>query len=211
MVFRGTLSRITTDSVTVSMKATQPDARLFYEGKEHCRWAIEHDYFEASSSALYGALFSFLCAPKQRRDLLLLQQRPQVDTSQKLVGDYGAFNTLALRVKQARDFFLIIGPPGTGKTSYGLVTTLTEELRDPTSSVLLMAYTNRAVDEICSKLVEQQLDFIRIGSRFSCEEPYRPYMLDEKANSCSNIDGLEQLITRTRIFVGTTTSVSSHQ
>ena len=74
-----------------------------------------------------------------------------------------------------------------------------------------MAYTNRAVDEICSKLVEQQLDFIRIGSRFSCEEPYRPYMLDEKANSCSNIDALEELITRTRIFVGTTTSVSSHQ
>ena len=211
MVFRGTLSRITTDSVTVSMKATQPDARLFYEGKEHCRWAIEHDYFEASSSALYGALFSFLCAPKQRRDLLLLQRRPQVDASQKLVGDYGAFNTLAQRVKQARDIFLIIGPPGTGKTSYGLVTTLTEELRDPTVSVLLMAYTNRAVDEICSKLVEQQLDFIRIGSRFSCEEPYRPYMLDEKANSCSNIDALEQLITRTRIFVGTTTSVSSHQ
>lgn len=211
MVFRGTIRDIAPDTITVSMRATQPDARLFWEGRDGCLWAIEHDYFEASATSLYGNLYSFLCAPKHRRDLLLLQRRPDADPRRSLSGDYGAFNTLALHVKQASDIFLIIGPPGTGKTSYGLVTTLKEELLNPGSAVLLAAYTNRAVDEICSKLAEERLDYIRIGGKFTCEEPYRPCLLDEKAARCSNIDELEQLIARTRIFVGTTSSLTSHQ
>ena len=58
--------------------------------------------------------------------------------------------------------YLVIGPPGTGKTSYGMKNILTEELLQEGSRVLLLSYTNRAVDEICSKLVDiPGLDFIR--------------------------------------------------
>ncbi len=210
MVFRCVIQKIATDSITLSMIATQPDERLLWEGKEDCLWAIEHDLYDSSASALYGHLYSLLCAPQSRRDLLLLQRRPEVDNDLHLEGDYKDFNPLALRVKQARDFFLIIGPPGTGKTSYGLVTTLQEELCNPQASVLLMAYTNRAVDEICSKLLEKNIDFIRFGKRDSCDESCRDYLLEEKAGNCSNIDELEQLVSTTRVFVGTSMSFSTH-
>lgn len=61
----------------------------------------------------YRGVHSVLSAPKHRRDLLLAQREPEEDVSVSLKGHYGKFNDLALRVKQAKDLFLIIGPPGT--------------------------------------------------------------------------------------------------
>jgi hypothetical protein len=81
---------------------------------DDCLWAVEHDFFESSYSSLYRGTYSFLSAPKSRRDLLLFQRKPRIDDTLTLEADHGSFNHMALRVKQARDFFLIIGPPGTG-------------------------------------------------------------------------------------------------
>ena len=209
MVFRATIEEMSEKRVTLNLRASQVQSHVFWH-RGPMRWAIEHDFFESSVGALYRGVHAFLSAPQERRDLLLLQREPQVDRSMALSGDYGAFNELALRVKQARDLFLIIGPPGTGKTSYGLMTTLQEELLDPHSSVLLLSYTNRAVDEICSKLEEHQMDYIRVGSRFSCDEAYRPALLESRVRECANVADLRNLVLRTRIIVGTTTSVNAH-
>lgn len=209
MVFRCTIEDIIDSKIYLSLHSMQTDIHVFWYNK-NCRWAIEHDFFESSFGSLYRGLHAFLSAPQERRDLVLLQRRPQHDASRQLKGDYGQFNELALHVKQARDLFLIIGPPGTGKTSFGLLTTLQEELLEEGSVVLLMAYTNRAVDEICSKLVEQQMDFIRIGGRYACEKDYLPYLLDSKTENCSNVNSLRQLVMQTRVFVGTTTAFSSN-
>jgi hypothetical protein len=209
MVFRCTIDDITEGRITLSLRAMQTDARVFWY-REHCKWAMEHDFFESSFSSLYRGMHAFLSAPRHRRDLILLQCKPTCDETLQLKDDYGAFNPLALRVKQARDLFLIIGPPGTGKTSFGLMTTLNEALLDAESRVLLMAYTNRAVDEICSKLVEQGIDFIRIGGRHACEREYVPYLLDFRAADCDNVEKLRQMVGRTRVFVGTTTALSSN-
>ena len=47
---------------------------------------------------------------------------------------------------------LLVGPPGTGKTSRAL-RRMVEKFHDqPDTQILLLAYTNRAVDEICSTL-----------------------------------------------------------
>ena len=209
MVFRCTIEDICDDRITLSLRSMQTDVHVFFY-KKNCRWAIEHDFFESSFGSLYRGLHAFLSAPQERRDLILLQRQPEHDSSLQLKGDYGQFNELALHVKQARDLFLIIGPPGTGKTSFGLLTTLQEELLEEHSAILLMAYTNRAVDEICSKLVEQQIDFIRIGGRYACEKEYIPYLLDTKTEDCPHVDSLRQLLMQTRVFVGTTTAFSSN-
>lgn len=209
MVFRSTIERIGEDRLVLNLRSSQANANVFWHnGKK--KWAIEHDFFESSFSSLYRGMHAFLSAPQERKDLLLLQRAPQCDKSIVLKGDYGDFNTLAVKAKQAKDLFLIIGPPGTGKTSFGLLNTLQEELLSTPSSVLLLSYTNRAVDEICSKLVENGIDFIRIGGRFSCEEAYRSSLIDTKVQGCKNIDELKQLIDRTRVFVGTTTAFNSN-
>ena len=148
MVFRCSIEDITTETVVLRLRSPQSNAKVFFMQQGDV-WCIEHDYFESSVASLMRGLYSFLTTAQDRRDLLLLQREPRIDKDKCLRGDYSErFNDLMLRVKQASDFFLIVGPPGTGKTSYGMLNTLKEELTDPDSSVLLLSYTNRAVDEI---------------------------------------------------------------
>ena len=212
MVVRCSINDITADGhILLTLRAPQSDARIFTRHADGNRlWAIEHDFMESSFTPLYRGMLSFLQAPQERRDLLLLQREPATDSSLTLRGSYGSFDTLSLRVKQARDFFLIIGPPGTGKTSYGMLNTLLEELAEEGTSVLLMSYTNRAVDEICSKLVETGIDFVRIGSELTCAPEYRKYLISALTDSVTNVTELRQKVVGTRVFVGTTTAINSH-
>lgn len=208
MAIRGTLKAMDKDTVTVKLRSPQSDSRIFdyHQGK---LWAMEADFMESSFSRAYANIYSFLSAPKSRRDLLLLQREPEVDKSRSLRGDYGDFNTLALRVKQAKDLFLIIGPPGTGKTSFGMLNTLQEELLEPGSRVLLMSFTNRAVDEMCSKLVEAGIDFIRIGNELSCDEAYLSHHISKIGRESENVNALRYKIERCRVFAGTVASFNS--
>lgn len=207
IVFRGTIARISLNEIEIGLRNAQTDAHVFLRDKDKF-WAVEHDFMEASYSTLYRGLHAFLSAPCERRDLLMLQRQPEIDEHRALKGEYGEFDELARRVKQARDMFLIVGPPGTGKTSYGMLYTLQEELLEEGTSVLIMSYTNRAVDEICSKL-HGTIDFVRIGSALSCSPEYKDCLLNERMKGCRNVAELRQLVERTRVFVGTTTALSS--
>lgn len=217
VVFRGTIIQITLGFVEVELRNSQHQNVFAYKEKENngktVYWAIEHDFMESSYSSLYKGMHAFLSANQDRKDLILGKKTPSVDKSIILSGDYCSqeFNELVLHAKQARDLYLIVGPPGTGKTSYGMLNVLLEYLTDPNASILLMAYTNRAVDEICSKLVEHNLNFLRLGSNYGCSEEYRNYLLDNVVESLGNIklDDLKKLIVKTRIFCGTTTAFNS--
>ena len=209
MVYRGTITLIQTNTITIRLRATQTDAKVFLMHSHH-PWAIEHDFMESSYSSLYRGVYAFLSTPKSMRDLLLLQREPTIDSSATLNGDYGKFNDLMLRVKRANDFFLIIGPPGTGKTSFGLLNTLQEELTEPEASVLLLSYTNRAVDEICSKLVGAGIDFIRLGKNSSCADEYQPFLLVNKVADCPTLDSLRQLFVNARVIVSTTATMQGN-
>lgn len=209
MVFRCTIEDIQTDKISLALRATQSDNRVFVK-EQGKLWAIEHDFMESSYSSLYKGMQSFLTAPRQRRDLLLLQREPEIDNTLVLKGDYKEFNDLALHVKKAKDMFLIIGPPGTGKTSFGLLYTLKEELKEPDSNILLLSYTNRAVDEICSKLITEGINFIRIGGPLSCAIDYRDKLLSSVVQNTQNVGDLKDILLSTRVFVGTTTSLNSN-
>lgn len=209
MVFRCTIEDIQTDKISLALRAPQSDNRVFVK-EQGKLWAIEHDFMESSYSSLYKGMQSFLTAPKQRRDLLLLQREPETDNTLELKGEYEGFNDLALNVKRAKDLFLIIGPPGTGKTSYGLLYTVKEELMELDSSILLLSYTNRAVDEICSKLKKEGIDYIRIGNPLSCAEEYRDRLLSSIVQNTQKVGDLKEILVSARVFVGTTTSLNSN-
>lgn len=209
-VFRGSIVDIHETRVEVSLRNPQTQREVF-DGEV---WAIEHDFMESSYRALYQGLQLFLEARQERKDLLLLQRKPRVDTTLTLQGDYASqgnteFNDLVLRVKQARDLFLIIGPPGTGKTSFGMVNVLKEQLMEEGTSVLLLSFTNRAVDEMCSKLVGEGIDFVRLGSELGCHEAYRSHLLSKRSEACSDGREIRQMIERCRVFCGTTTAFNS--
>lgn len=209
-VFRGSIVDIHETRVEVSLRNPQTQREVF-DGEV---WAIEHDFMESSYRALYQGLQLFLEARQERKDLLLLQRKPRVDTTLTLQGDYASqgnteFNDLVLRVKQARDLFLIIGPPGTGKTSFGMVNVLKEQLMEEGTSVLLLSFTNRAVDEMCSKLVGEGIDFVRLGSELGCHEAYRSHLLGKRSEACRDGREIRLMIERCRVFCGTTTAFNS--
>lgn len=206
---RATITAITTARLVLSLRSPQTDARVFNRPQDHC-WAVEHDLFETSFTALYRAMHAFLSAPAPRRDLILCRRRPDVGAPASLRRDSGAFNDLVRRAMQARDFFIVIGPPGTGKTSFAMLNILREELSDSASSVLLMAYTNRAVDEMCSKLSESGIDFVRMGSSAACAEPFRDHLLERRAASCANVGEVRRLIVGTRVFCATTSALNAN-
>lgn len=208
IVFRAVIKQLSRASIVVRLNAPQHDARPLMRHPDWL-WAVEHDTRDNSSA--YRGVHALLTAPKERRDLLLLQRRPRIDTSIELKGDYGDFNDMALRAKQARDIFLIIGPPGTGKTSYGLVNTLKEELLEDGTSVLLAAYTNRAVDCICEQLDHEDIPYIRIGSEERCAPACRPHLLSTLAANEPKLAGLQQKMRETRVVVGTTSSIINQQ
>ena len=223
IVIRASIVDIKTDTIELRLRNSQTARQVFDRHKSLSLggyggvllWAIEHDMLESMTSTLFSAMHGFLSGTKARRDLILSQREPNVDASLTINGEYGRFNTLVTRAKQARDIFLIIGPPGTGKTSFGLVNLLKEELTEPDSNVLLLSYTNRAVDEICSKLVEikreqPDFDFIRIGSDLSCSEEYREYLLSSRSAKEEGGNGLYRLIKKTRVFCGTTSAVNAN-
>ncbi|MBP3228460.1 MAG: DNA2/NAM7 family helicase [Bacteroidaceae bacterium] len=205
---RGVVAALTDRSVTVSLLSPQAGAASFY-GSVGQRWAVEHDYYESSFTSLCRGMQAFLTAPKERRDLLLFNREPRIDRSQRLCGDYGAANEMVLRGKRARDMFLIIGPPGTGKTSLGLLTALKEELLSGDGAVLLLSFTNRAVDEACAKLAESGIDFIRLGGKHAADEAFRLHHFATRAARCANADELRAEIARTRVFAATTAATAT--
>lgn len=214
MVHRASIVALHPHTIELRLRNCQTDRRTIDNKPEGTLWAIEHDMLASSADTLYSAMHAFLSAPKARRDLLLLQRAPLYDASLQRKGEYGAFNTLVEHAKRAQDLFLIIGPPGTGKTSYGLVNLLKEELLEQDTHVLLLSYTNRAVDEICSKLAGLQqentaFDFIRLGSELSCAPDYRDHLLSTRLSLVGDGNAALKLIRSVRVFCGTTAALNA--
>lgn len=212
IVFRATIKELTDETLSVKLRSPQRNKNVFRQG-EDTRWVVEHDFLDSSFSSSFKDLFSFLTMTNQERKALILNQRqPEKDSSVRLNNDYGAFNDLVLKAKQAKDYFIVIGPPGTGKTSFALVNILRETLSDTNTSVLLVSYTNRAVEEICSKLIAEGIDFVRIGHEHSCSEGFdKSYLLKNRLKDTTNLDMMTEFLKSVRVYVGTTASIASMQ
>jgi len=63
----------------------------------------------------------------------------------------------------ASDYALILGMPGTGKTT--TIASIIKTLVGNKKSVLLTSYTHTAVDNVLLKLKEDGMDFVRLGNQ----------------------------------------------
>ncbi len=151
MVFKGNIEQITDTELRIRLRATQRNASVF---SPDSRYAVEHDTMDTTFRSMYLGLSAFLDANTERRELLLGQRPPRFDSSFDeaiaLTGD--DFERVALKAESARDYFLLVGPPGTGKTSRALRRMVEHFYAASSMQILLLAYTNRAVDEICQSL-----------------------------------------------------------
>lgn len=209
MVFKGNIEYLTENEIGIRLRATQQNPSVL---PSESSYAIEHDTMDTTFRSMYQGLYAYLSARKERRDLLLAQRFPRFDES--LDSDISQakddFTRVALKAKAAQDYFLLIGPPGTGKTSCALKKMVETFHADKDTQILLLSYTNRAVDEICKSLasIVPAVDFIRVGSELSCDEAYRGHLIENELSSCNRRSEVYECIRNCRIIVGTVAAIS---
>lgn len=217
ILFKGSLQEIHGDSITVHLNDGQQNPDLISGDY----FAIEHAGSDIGGTSAIRSLYTFITSNEERRQLLLGQRTPRVDKSLTLSRSYHPdYDEIILKAKQAQDYFLLIGPPGTGKTSQALQFLVREQLAEKSkvqtsnfkvqSSILLLAYTNRAVDEICNMLTENELDYIRIGNEFSCDPKYSDHLLKEVLDDNATLNSIKSTLADAQIVVATTSTMNSN-
>ena len=209
MVFKGNIDYLNENEICIRLRATQQNSSVL---PSDSLYAIEHDAMDTTFRSMYQGLYAFMSATKERRDLLLSQREPQFDVAldKQIAEAADDFTRIALKAKAAKDYFLLVGPPGTGKTSCALKKMVETFYKEEGAQILLLSYTNRAVDEICKALssIRPEVDFIRVGSELSCDENYRDHLIENELATCMRRTEVCERINRCRILVGTVASIS---
>lgn len=163
-VLKGVVRAISSDSVTIALRNRHADRRYF---KQFPFWSLERDLMESGFNDLYRSLYAFLSAPADRRALIMGLTRPRFDETCPVPLDYAgndpAVEDALTRALSARDYYLLQGPPGTGKTSIALKEIVRHLYRGTDENLMVIAFTNRAVDEICDTLAAAPVPFFRLG------------------------------------------------
>ena len=223
ILFKGSLQEIHTSSIVVHLNDGQQNPNLI--AGEY--FALEHAGSDIGGTSAIRSLYTFITSDVERRQLLLGQRAPRADKSLVLSRSYHPdYDEIILKAKQAQDYFLLIGPPGTGKTSQALQYLVLEQLAEKPkgqstnpndqspkvngqSSILLLAYTNRAVDEICNMLSEHEIDYIRIGNEYSCDPKYSDHLLQEVLDENTTLNSIKSTLSEAQIIVATTSTMNS--
>ena len=210
ILYKGIIEQLTDSQITIRLNERQQNKHVFSEGT----YAVEHASSDVTTTSALRSVLSFCGASQDKRQLLLGQRPPRRDTSITLSRSYSPhYDEMLLKARQAQDYFLLQGPPGTGKTSMALRFLVEKELHSSLltshSSLLLTAYTNRAVDEICSMLEDAGIDYLRIGYEASCDPRFAHRLLDRVLEEKPRLDDIRQQLQQARVIVSTTSMLQS--
>ncbi len=207
-VIKCTISELSSTRVTV-----QPRYRQFnlisFETEGY--WCLEPDLMDIGFAAQYRGLLEWADIAPQRRALLLGAEPPRrPDPAEEEKDAAAPLGQDWRNIVPSRDYFLLWGPPGTGKTSVMLRDLANWVLSETSDNLLLLAYTNRAVDEICDALdsiggdIREQ--YIRIGGKHSTAERFREQLLSVRIAPAKSRAELRAVLEPRRIFVSTVAS-----
>lgn len=204
-ITRGIIADISQDHVSVSMskrlRLPGNKASSEAEGLLQEVWRIDKDenmslfsvmrfnlvqlFLQNAESSHLRKMIVDLEAPRFDKECISSQDPSisYVQTEKSLNNDQ---RRAIIKILTAKDYALILGMPGTGKTSTMVHAVRALLLRG--ASVLLTSYTNTAVDNLLIKLKAQGIDFIRIGRHDAVHEEVR-----EHCFSGTNIRSVEDI------------------
>lgn len=210
-VFKCTLIELSPERASIRLRSRQSSDHFF---RNFDYWTVEKDVLDSSFAQHYRGLFAWAESPSASRQLWMGSRPPRQAPPAELpaVAELTAEQAgIMRRIVSAPDYFLLWGPPGTGKTSMMLHHLVAHLLKHTQEQILLMAYTNRAVDEICESLERlgggDFRDYLRIGSRYGTAPAYQDRLLRNQIEGIETRRELKALLDRHRIVVGTVASL----
>ncbi|KAM5245309.1 RUN and FYVE domain-containing protein 2 isoform 6-T7 [Hipposideros larvatus] len=162
-------------------------------------------------------------ASQKLRDLIIDFREPQFISYLSSVLPHDAKDTVACilkglnkpqrqamkKVLLSKDYTLIVGMPGTGKTT--TICTLVRILYACGFSVLLTSYTHSAVDNILLKLAKFKIGFLRLGQTQKVHPDIQKFTEEEicRSKSINSLALLEELY-NSQLIVATTCMGINH-
>lgn len=212
-IFKGSLVELINGEIIIRLRSKVYNQKLF---NDNLYWNIEHDFLDSGFSKMFKSLFGFFGVDKIKRDLILSIKEPaknkKIDIPKFDLSLTEIQKQMVQNIISAEDYYLLWGPPGTGKTSK-VIKEVVRQLNMKQENIMLLAYTNRAVDELCESVEDiseiQNDKYIRIGSRFSSDPKYSENLFDNKLKTISTRVELKELIGNTSVFVATVSSLQS--
>ena len=219
VVFAASVKELNTRSIVLLLADPQPASLLgFGDGAVFAVEPAPSSYMSSS----YSGLRYFLSGDTRRQRLVLNDVRPESDTGgtlpvseREFARRYPLISDVIARAWRAKDWFLLWGPPGTGKTSTAMRALVDLVMATPGMRILLLAYTYRATDEIC-KMLEDRLQmagqandlYLRLGNPLKCDPKLRGRMANEMEfpDRAATLDHMQNV----RIVVGPVASVTPH-
>lgn len=199
---------------TIVLKQLYTLSNDFFEQYKLGRWCLEIDSTQRSISSMYIKLLSnLLWISEEKKSLLIGQSSPRKNSSNATlnskVGKTASQIEAIEGALQSKDYFLIQGPPGTGKTSVVLASIVQNIIETTSETILIVAYTNKVVDELCSMILRLGLHdtLVRLGS--SQNDDIRPYLV---SNLTANepVKQIARVLTQKRICISTVASIASN-
>lgn len=211
-IYKCTVTALAEGQITIRLRSRQVN---YDDIHAHARWVLEHDLYDRGFDSMHSALFTFAKSSAEKRALFLGRTSPQKTAHQSNVpavhlGEHQ--NAMLNKIIAAQDYFLLWGPPGTGKTSVILHHLVKHHLQQTRDRIILLAYTNRAVDEICEALealggnIREQ--YVRIGSHIGTGASFQSQLIGNRITGMTRRKQVVDFLVSQRVIVGTVASIA---
>ena len=167
-------------------------------------WVIEPDVFERNFWSTVSCLFNVLSCSEAKKRLLFGHNKPDFDEGDDYCNPDLTENQnhVINQALNARDYYLLQGPPGTGKTSTFLVNYTREVTAKTQDKIVVLAFTNKAVEKICESFKHPRkgapIKYIRLGNKHVTDVNLFSEMLAD-----DNPDNWRKIIDEHQVFVTT--------
>lgn len=219
LILKGYIKDISNKYIVISFRNKQID-KLYLN--KYSKWSLYPDFSDATNKRLHRYLFNFVKSPNfqlftglisefENKELKLSYQNAFNDENiDEITSKYSEklSPTQFQLIKNAlltNSFYLVQGPPGSGKTSFFIKNIIEILCRFSSDNILITSYTNRAVEELCHTLHSAGLEneYLRVGTKTSNSFGM---FLSEFSNENKIEDTIEK-VKKCRIFIATISSL----